>query len=102
MVEALIAAGARMGPEEPERGKFDIALHEAARHNRNPAIVGVLLEHGPRFLNSHDGGGGAPLHYAAGSRNIGAAEALIVAGADVNLEERWFAATPLQYAAKTG
>ena len=100
VAEALIVAGARMGPDEPESGKFDIALHEAAKHNKNTAIVGVLLEHGLRFLNSHDGGGGAPLHYAAGSRNIGAAKALIVAGADVNLEERWFAATPLQYAAK--
>ena len=100
VVEALIAAGARMGPEEPERGKFDIALHEAARHNSNSAIVGVLLEHGIGFLNSQDAGGGAPLHYAAASGNVAAAEALIAAGADVNLGERWFNATPLQYAAE--
>ena len=79
---------------------FDITLHEAARHNDNPAVVGILLEHGPRFLNSHDGGGGAPLHYAAGRRNIGAAEVLMASGADVNREERWFTATPLQYAVK--
>ena len=99
VVEALIAAGANPGPDEPENGKFEIALHEAAAHNRNPAIVGVLLEHGTRFLNSHDEGGGAPLHYAAGSRNIGVAETLISAGADVNLEDRWTGVTPLQYAA---
>ena len=99
VVDALIAAGAIMGPDEPERGKYDIALHEAAWINRNPAIIDVLLRHGRRFLNSHDAGGGAPLHYAAASGNIGAAEALIAAGADVNLGERWFGATTLQYAA---
>ena len=99
VVDALIAAGAIVGPDEPEQGKFDIALHEAARDNKNSAIIGVLLKHGRRFLNSHDAGGGAPLHYAAASGNLGAAEALIAARADVNLGERWFHATPLQYAA---
>ena len=99
VARTLIRAGARMGPDDPEGGNYTIALHEAAKHNKNPAIVDVLLEHGMRFLNSYDEEYGTPLSYAARNKSVDVATTLLTAGADVDKGSyaRWF--TPLHVAA---
>lgn len=65
-------------------------LHEAfvrACVNHDDAQVVIVIADG-LDINRKDREGRAPLHYAASSRNLTAAQSLITAGADIDIEDR--------------
>lgn len=74
-------------------------LHQAALHNKTPAVIIVLLKAGAR-INVRDTRGQTPLHLAARDlANVIIIKSLLKAGSDVNArdEDGW---TPLHLAAQ--
>ena len=95
-VTACLASGADpLGRNDNE----NTPLHDAARHNANPAVIEVLLAAGAK-LKARDGFKSTPLHQAAGhNANPAVIEALIKAGADPVARDKW-KDTPLHDAAR--
>jgi ankyrin repeat protein len=78
----------------------DLRLVDAARE-RDAATVRTLLAQ-KVDVNAPDGDGSTALHWAAANGDLAMAEALLKAGARVNLATRIGAMTPLFMAAKNG
>ena len=95
-VTACLATGADpLGRDDHK----NTPLHDAARHNANPAVIEVLLAAGAK-LKARDGFKSTPLHQAAGhNANPAVIEALIKAGADPVARDKW-KDTPLHDAAR--
>ena len=95
-VTACLATGADpLGRDDHKK----TPLHDAARHNANPAVIEVLLAAGAK-LKARDGFKSTPLHQAAGhNANPAVIEALIKAGADLDARDKW-KLTPLHFAAR--
>ena len=72
---------------------FADAIHDAARKNSVKKIK-ELLQQDPKLVNSVDSNGNTPLHEAALHGNVEAAEALIAAGANVNVKDSYGPFTP--------
>ena len=86
------------GPYTLRIGQGGTPLHQAARNNENPAVLGVLLAAGAD-PNAPMEDGTTPLHWAArNDENPAVIEALLAAGADPNVVARFFG-TPLHWAA---
>jgi ankyrin repeat protein len=82
----------------------ELDLISASRKGQLPQVEHILEEfhharHGPRWLNQFDSFGWAALHHAAYSGHTNICEALIYAGADVNLRTERAYETPLFLAA---
>lgn len=73
----------------------------AALHYANTDISRWLLERGAD-PNVRDHAGATPLHYAAGDANLEKVEALLAAGADVNLREKGHDGSPVGWADYAG
>ena len=81
MVAVLLAAGAEVDARDLQSRT---PLHNAARSNPNPAIVGELVEAGAD-LNARDSDGNTPLHASWHNRNPDVARLLLELGADATL-----------------
>ena len=96
-VKMLIEAGADMSMDD-NYGRGLTALDLAARNNKNPEVIRILIEAGSGLL-ARGRYGMSPLMYAAESNeNPEILRVLIEAGSDVNEKSR-FGFTPLMYAA---
>ena len=91
VVQALLAAGA--SANDPE-----FLLHLAAA-NGQAAVIQLLAGNGANPNIREPAEGAAPLHWAATEDHVGAIEALLAAGADVNAPDSK-GATPLHWAVR--
>lgn len=64
---------------------FASAIHDAARKGDTKKVQ-ALLASDPKLVSDRDGDGNTPLHIAAKYGQLEAAQALVAAGADVNLK----------------
>lgn len=101
VVAALLAAGAAIEPPGSDWWEAT-ALHVAARHNDNPAIVAELARAAARFLDQWDEEGSYPLHVAAACNpNPAVVGVLLEAGASVDAVDHFDRNTPLHHALRS-
>jgi ankyrin repeat protein len=77
-------------------GDFE-KLIEAAKHG-NVADVRAIARSHPELINQRDQTGATALHYAAFSGHRGVVQALVEQGAEVNIGDSQFGATPAGWA----
>ena len=96
MLSLVTATGARTVSNSPP----DDRLSQAVQRGDRAAVEALLRSHVP--VNSPEGDGTTPLHWAAYQNNLALAELLLSSHADVNLKTRVAAETPLFMACQNG
>ena len=94
-VENRVKAGADVNVRNEDG---ETPLHWAARWNRNPEVIALMVRHGTD-VNVQDKVGDTPLHWAASSNpNPAVIDVLVRLGADANAQDE-DGTTPLHWAA---
>lgn len=93
------AASASVAHAQQALGQNDQIIHDAARIGSGAQVARIIQEN-PAMRDARTGLGSTPLHLAATNPDVGAVQALLAAGANVNAQDDE-GNTPLHMAAYT-